>query len=68
MPRGFLGNGRFLMDDVPLYALPPNTVELLPTLGALFPRGGPVPRGFEREIEFFIDNLLVRIHIIIVMI
>ena len=25
------------------YALTPNTVELIPTLGALFPRGGPVP-------------------------
>jgi len=24
------------------YALTPNTVELIPTLGALFPRGGPV--------------------------
>jgi len=26
----------------PLRALIPNTVELIPTLGALFPRGGPV--------------------------
>ena len=24
------------------YALTPNTVELIPTLGALFPRGGPI--------------------------
>ena len=24
------------------YALTPNSVELIPTLGALFPRGGPV--------------------------
>jgi len=24
------------------YALTPNTVELIPTLGALYPRGGPV--------------------------
>ena len=25
-----------------VYVLRPNTVELIPTLGALFPRGGPV--------------------------
>ena len=27
------------------YALTPNTVELIPTLGALFPRGGPAIRA-----------------------
>jgi len=26
----------------PLTPLTPNTVELIPTIGALFPRGGPV--------------------------
>ena len=30
------------MGEVPLYALTPNTVELIPALGALPPRGGPV--------------------------
>ena len=30
---------RHLCEDRP-YALTPNTVELIPTLGALFPRGG----------------------------
>jgi len=30
-------------DKVPLpLALTPNAVELIPTLGALFPRGGPI--------------------------
>jgi len=29
-------------EDKGPYALTPNTVELIPTLGALFPRGGPV--------------------------
>ena len=28
--------------DAGAYALTPNTVELIATLGALFPRGGPV--------------------------
>ena len=32
----------FLPEDKGPYALTPNTVELIPTLGALFPRGGPV--------------------------
>ena len=32
----------FLPEDRGPYALTPNTVELIPTLGALFPRGGPV--------------------------
>ena len=27
-------------------ALTPNTVELIPTLGALFPRGGPAPSSW----------------------
>ena len=30
------------MGEVPLYALTPNTVELIRSLGALPPRGGPV--------------------------
>ena len=29
-------------EDKGPYALTPNTVEPIPTLGALFPRGGPV--------------------------
>jgi len=29
-------------EDTLVSALTPNTVELIPTLGALFPRGGPV--------------------------
>jgi len=32
----------FLPGDKGPYVLTPNTVELIPTLGALFPRGGPV--------------------------
>ena len=32
----------FLPDDKGLDALTPNTVELIHTLGALFPQGGPV--------------------------
>ena len=66
----------------------PNTVELIPTLGALFPRGGPVQKPVltlplvrsqghacshassqrDRDREFFIDNLLVQIHFIIVVV
>jgi len=34
----------FFPEDKGPYALTPNTVELIPTLGALFPRGGPGPR------------------------
>ena len=33
---------RIPSEDKGPYALTPNTVELIPTLGALFPRGGPV--------------------------
>jgi len=32
----------FRPEDKGPYAFTPNTVELIPTLGALFPRGGPV--------------------------
>ena len=32
----------FLPEDKGPYDVTPNTVELIPTLGALFPRGGPV--------------------------
>ena len=32
----------FLLEDKVSYSLTPNTVELIPTLGALLPRGGPV--------------------------
>ena len=32
----------FLSEDKGPYALTPHTVELIPTLEALFPRGGPV--------------------------
>ena len=32
----------YWQDSFRPYALTPNTVELIPTLGALFPRGGPV--------------------------
>ena len=54
-----LGGWVFLMSEEPLYeqdglkadtrpleALTPNTVELIPTLGALSPRGGPVQDPF----------------------
>ena len=39
-PYGLLTG--FLPEDKGPYALTPNTVELIPALGALFPRGGPV--------------------------
>ena len=47
----------FLPDDKDPYTLTPNAVELILTLGALFPRGGPVqdpvltPRGLGFRIE-----------------
>ena len=39
----------FLPEDKGPYALTPNTVELVPTLGALSPRPGPGPHTILRE-------------------
>jgi len=47
----------FLPENQGPYALTPNTVEPIPTLGARFPRGGPVRIRSDLDVE--VEDLLV---------